>query len=68
MSDRTSGKPITPLAVREKQAAEALGISPRKLWEIANRGEIKAIKVDGVKLYSVRELTRWLDEQIGGAK
>lgn len=57
---------IAPLALREKEAAKVLGISPRKLWELANRGEIKAIKVDGVKLYPIRELNRWLDEQIGG--
>lgn len=48
------------LALRTKQAAKALGISERLLWELTNRGEIPHVKVGRATLYPVEALKQWL--------
>jgi hypothetical protein len=58
----------SPLALRARQAAAALGISPRSLWALTvPRGPIPAIRVGRGKrritLYPVSELEKWLTEQ-----
>jgi excisionase family DNA binding protein len=55
------------LALRPKEAAEALGIGERKLWELTNRGEIPHIRVGRAVIYPVAELERWLAEQAGAS-
>ena len=52
--------PLTPLAVRPAQAAQMLGISPRKLWELTNRGEVPHAKLGRATLYRVSDLEQWL--------
>ena len=59
--------PIEPLALRPREAAKALGISPRTLWEWTRAGRIPCVRVGGgarqVVLYPKAALERWLAQQ-----
>ena len=52
-----------PLALRPKDAARALGIGQRKLWELTKAGEIPHVKIGTCTLYPVDELRAWLSSQ-----
>lgn len=56
-------EPAPALALRPKDAAKVLGISPRLLWSLTNRGEIPHVRLGRAVLYPVDELRRWLSEQ-----
>lgn len=45
------------------QAAKMLSISERKLWEIANRGEIPHLRIGRSVRFSLDSLTQWITEQ-----
>ena len=56
--------PLPPelrLALRPKQAAEALGISERRLRQLVPK--LPHVRLDGVLLFPVEELRAWLAEQ-----
>jgi len=57
----------TRLALRPREAAKALGISPRKLWELTRDGEIPCRRVGHGKrqmtLYPLEALQGWLGEE-----
>ena len=59
MSDSTE-----TLALRLRQAAAVLGVSPRCLWDWAKKGIVPCKKVGAGKrqvlLFSVHELRNWL--------
>jgi len=55
MSDR--------LALRPKDAAKALGIGQRKLWELTKAGVIPSVKAGTCTLYPVDALREWLNVQ-----
>jgi excisionase family DNA binding protein len=61
-----------PLAFRPSQAAEALGISPRHLWQLTKDGVIPCIRLGTGKrrsiLYPVTELQAWLTRQNENAR
>jgi len=70
-ANNTSEKaqPETPcLAMRPREAAKALGISERLLWDWTNRGEVPHIRIGKAILYPVDVLRRWLDEQAATGK
>ena len=54
---------VVPILLRPGEAARALAISPRKLWEMTNRGEISCIRVGRAVRYEPRELERWVRGQ-----
>ena len=55
---------ISPLALRPREAAAAMGMSPRTLWSLTASGEIPHVKISGrMVLYPVTELQRWLSER-----
>jgi len=57
-------EPETPcLAMRTREAAKALGISERLLWEWTNRGIIPHIRLGKAILYPVDSLRDWLKQQ-----
>lgn len=62
----TDGNP-PPLALRPRDAAKALGISPRLLWQLTKDGRIPCARVGNGKrrtlLYPVVELQAWLTRQ-----
>jgi len=59
----------TPLALRPRDAAVALGISERLLWSKTNCGEIPHCRIGRTVLYPVHLLREYLTHQaIGGSK
>ena len=56
------------LALRPKDAAKALGIGERKLWELTNRGVIPHLRLGRAVVYPVDLLRGWLAEQAVKAK
>ena len=57
MNDSTKTE---PLAMRPQQAAKALGISARHLWQLTKDGEIRSVRAGQSVLYPILELQRWL--------
>lgn len=55
-----------PLALRTRQAAEALGISERTLQTLTSAGEVPCVKLGRANLYPVAELRAWLAKQTQG--
>lgn len=62
-SSRSTVESPLPLALRAKDAASLLGISPRLLWSLTNRGEVPHLRLGRAVLYPVDDLRRWLSEQ-----
>ncbi len=57
-------EPETPcLAMRPREAAKALGISERLLWEWTDRGVVPHIRLGKAILYPVDSLREWLQRQ-----
>lgn len=54
---------IDPLALRPRDAAAALGISPSTLERLRKTGQIPHIKIHNVVLYRVDSLRQWLKER-----
>jgi excisionase family DNA binding protein len=61
-----------PLALRPREAAKALGISARHLWQLTKDGYIPCVRVgSGTRktvLYPVAELQAWLASQASQAQ
>jgi len=57
---------IPALALRPKEAAQALGVSARTLWAWTAAREIPHLRRGAVLLYPVADLQRWLSEQAAG--
>lgn len=57
----------SPLALRPREAAKALNISPRLLWQLTKDGHVPCVRVGAGKrkavLYPVDALQRWLQER-----
>ncbi len=61
--------PPNPLALRPKEAAQALGISPRLLWSKTNCNEIPHVRIGRAVVYPVDLLRDWLAQTAkGGAE
>jgi excisionase family DNA binding protein len=60
------------LAMRPREAAKALGISPRHLWQLTKDGHIPCVRVgSGTRktvLYPVAELQAWLTQRVAQPK
>jgi excisionase family DNA binding protein len=63
---------VESLALRPREAAKALGISPRLLWQLTHDGHIPCVRVGSSKhrsvLYPTAELQAWLSRQAEGGK
>jgi hypothetical protein len=64
---------VESLALRPREAAKALGISPRTLWGLtAPRGPIPCLRIGHGKrqavLYPVADLQTWLSRQADAEK
>jgi predicted DNA-binding transcriptional regulator AlpA len=63
----TPADPATPrLALRARDAARALGISERLLWDLTKRGEIPCTRIGRCVVYPVHLLQEWLARQAEG--
>jgi len=58
------GKPA-PLLVNAVDAASMLAISPRKLWELTNCGEIPSVRIGRAVRYKPTDLCAWVDAHRG---
>lgn len=63
---QTKAVEVQRLALRPREAAKALGIGTRKLWELTNRGLVPHVRLDKSILYPVEAINRWLTEQSAG--
>lgn len=67
-----SSSPTPPLALRPREAAKALGISPRHLWQLTHDGVIPCARVGSGKrrtvLYPMADLQAWLARQAQSGK
>ena len=61
----------SPLALRPRDAAKALGISPRLLWQLTKDGHVPCVRVGSGKrrtvLYPLVDLQAWLSRQAATA-
>jgi excisionase family DNA binding protein len=57
---------IPTLALRPREAAKALGIGARKLWELTNIGAVPHVRLGRAIVYPVSLLEKWLAEQANG--
>ena len=61
-----------PLALRPREAARSLGVSPRTLWEWTRAGIVPCVRVGTGKrrtvLYPASILRDWLAQQADAAK
>lgn len=51
------------LLLKPKEAAAALSIGQRKLWELTNCGEIPSIRIGRQLRYDVDALREWIAQQ-----
>lgn len=60
------------LALRPREAAKALGISPRLLWALTKNGDIPCVRLGTGKrrtvLYPLADLQAWLSRRASGAE
>ena len=65
-------QPVESLALRPREAAKALGISPRLLWQLTHDGVIPSVRVGNGKrqtvLYPTATLQAWLIRNAESAK
>ena len=56
--------PFQPFALRSKEAAKALGISARHLWQLTHDGHVPCVRIGSGKrqtvLYPADTLREWL--------
>lgn len=62
---RNQESKIAPLALRPRDAAAALGISPSTLDRLTRAGRIPHVKINRLVLYRVDSLQKWLEEREG---
>lgn len=51
------------LLLSVSKVAKALCISPRKLWELTNRGDIPCLRIGRRVMYDPRDLRDWIEAQ-----
>ena len=71
-SDSRTTQLQTPLALRPREAARALSISERTLWQLTHDGLVPHVKLGTGKkrstLYPVEALQAWLNQQVSQPK
>ena len=65
---RTASNAKTKLLLKPGDAAEALSISPRKLWAMTNSGEIPCVRFGKSVRYDPADLREWIDQQKGSRR
>ena len=67
MIDHAPAKPAA-LLLTPPQAAQALAISPRKLWGLTANGEIPHLKIGRLVRYAIYDLERWIEARRKGGQ
>lgn len=58
-----SGKaPSLEALLKVHEVAAILAISPRKLWEITNRGEIRCVRIGRLVRYKYQDLQAFIEQ------
>ena len=57
---------FTKLLLTPSEAAKALAIGERKLWELTNRGIIRAVRIGRAVRYDPADLAAFIAAQKGG--
>lgn len=57
--------PQDSLLLRPSDAAKLLAISPRKLWELTNTGEVPVVRIGRCLRYPREELRLWISKRQG---
>ncbi len=55
--------PTTPLALRPREAAAAIGVCERTLWQWTKTGDVPHVRRGNTILYPVDLLRQWLEQQ-----
>lgn len=55
--------PVPRIALRRAEAAEALGVSDRTLWDWTKQGLVPNVRINQTIMYPVADLAAWLSEQ-----
>ena len=58
MNESSIGK---QLLIIPREAAHALSISPRTLWQLTNEGTIPCVRIGRSVRYDLRDLQAWID-------
>jgi len=58
----------TPRLLKPPQAAEALAISPRKLWAMTASGEIPCVRLGRAVRYDLVDLHDWINTHKGAQR
>lgn len=61
--NNTSSNAALRLLLNAKEAADALAISPRKLWELTNTGDIRCVRIGKAVRYAVDDLRNFIAAQ-----
>jgi excisionase family DNA binding protein len=56
------------LLLNREEAANALNIGTRKLWEMTNRGEIPHVRIGTRVLYPLADIERWIAQQTASSQ
>jgi len=59
---------IQPILIDDKAAAKLLGISARSLWTLANRGEVRSVRVGRRRLYRPADLEAFVTARAEGVE
>jgi len=60
-------QPIEPLSLRPRDAARALGISERTLWDWTRTERLPHVRIGNVVLYPVGCVKQWLADRADAA-
>lgn len=60
----SDGGEIGRIALNQREAAEALGISPRFLFELTKTGKVPHVRLGGRVLYPVRDLEEFVSQRV----
>ena len=59
---------VRSLLITARDAAKALSIGQRKLWELTNRREIPHVRIGRAVRYDPRDLEQWIATQKHGVR
>ena len=66
--DLDSSGHVPRIGLRPREAAAALGISDRTLWEMTKKGLIPHMRLGRSVLYRVADLEQWFEDNLSGNK
>jgi len=59
----SQSREIEPMLLRPQEAAKLLAISPRKLWQLTNMGEVPVVRIGRSLRYPREELRAWISKR-----